>query len=120
MSPGKLQDVEQNKLRNISELCSCLLDLKQKQRKLEEERTIQLQTKCDMVKKMRIEEYKQKSNELGEKEKELCMKTNKIVDELVALCDDSPFHKSLIKTLGNMKGKSVVIVPRKYGYKYYS
>lgn len=42
--------------------------------------------------------------ELEAKERELCKKTNQLVDELVDTCDDTPFHKALIKILGNMKG----------------
>lgn len=97
-------EVEQEKLKNLLELSSCLNDLKTKQNKMEVERTIQMKTKCEMMKNMRLEEFKQKSNTMSEKEKELCQKTNRLLDELVAACDDSPFHKALIKVLGNMKG----------------
>lgn len=81
-----------------------LLDLKKKQWDLNAEKTVNLRTKCEMVKKMRLEAYKAKTNELDAKERELCRKTNQLVDELVATCDDTPFHKALIKILGNLKG----------------
>ena len=53
---------------------------------------------------MRLEHYKQMSQELDEKERELCKKTKQLVDDLVATCDDTPFYKALIKILGNLKG----------------
>lgn len=81
-----------------------MLDLKKKQKDLNEEKNVNLRTKCEQVKKLRLEAYKQKSNELDAKERELCRKTNQLVDELVAICDDTPFHKALIKILGNLKG----------------
>ena len=84
-----------------------LLDLKKKQADLNAEKTIQLRTKCELVKKLRIEAYKKKTLELDEKERELCRKTNRLVDELVATCDDTPFHKALIKILGNLKGNYI-------------
>ena len=58
-----------------------------------------------MVKKKRIEEYKQMAKELDAKERELCKRTSQLVDELVDTCEDTPFHKALIKILGNLKGK---------------
>lgn len=93
------------KLDSISDMTMTLLDLKKKQADLNAEKTIQLRTKCELVKKMRIESYKLKTSELDEKERELCRKTNKLVDELVANCEDTPFNKALIKILKNLKGK---------------
>lgn len=71
---------------------------------MEEEINIKIKTKCEMLKKMKMEEYKQKSNDLDDKERELCRKTNQLVDELLAVCDNSPFQKALLKLLSNMKG----------------
>lgn len=84
-----------------------MLDLKKKQKDLHNEKAVYLRTKCEAVKKMRLEAYKQKSNELDAKERELCLKTNQLVDELVATCDNTPFHKALIKILSNLKGKII-------------
>ena len=88
---------------------------KKTKNKLNEEKTIQLRTKCDIIKRMRIEEYKQKTNELDQKERELRRKTNLLVDELVATCDDSPFHKALVKILGNLKSKKNKLFSYAYG-----
>lgn len=71
---------------------------------MEEEINIKIKTKCEMLKKMKMEEYKQKSNDLDDKERELCRKTNQLVDKLLAVCDKSPFQKALLKLLSNMKG----------------
>ena len=57
-----------------------------------------------MVKKLRLQELENKSQELQEKERALSRKTTDLVDELVAACDDSPFQKALIKILRNLKG----------------
>ena len=46
--------------------------------------------------------------EMDAKERELCKKTNQLVDELVDTCDETPFHKALIKILGNMKGELII------------
>ena len=51
-----------------------------------------------------MDQYKEMAAVLDAKERELCKKTNQLVDELVDSCDESPFHKALIKILGNMKG----------------
>lgn len=51
-----------------------------------------------------MEVYKEKSLQLDEKERELCRKTNQLVEDLAATCEDTPFHKALIKILKNMKG----------------
>lgn len=84
---------------------SCtLLDLKKKQSSLLVESNQQMKTKCDMVRKTRLQQYKEKSKELDQKERELCRKTNQLVDELVSTCDETPFHQALIKILRNLKG----------------
>lgn len=63
------------------------------------------------MKKLQLDEFKAKKSELDEKEKELCRKTNQLVEELASTCDDgTPFHKSLLKVLGNLKGKTVFSV----------
>ena len=85
-------------------MSSTLMDLNKKRSALEAEKKTQLRTKCEVVRKMRIESYKQKATELEIKERELCRKTNQLVDELVEHCDDTPFNKALIKILGNLKG----------------
>lgn len=41
---------------------------------------------------------------MDEREKELCRKTNKLVDELMDTCDETPFHQALLNILGNLKG----------------
>lgn len=105
MSPGKIQEAESQKLDTISELSSRLLDLKKTHSWLLEQKVKNLKTKCHRLKKVRIEEYKAKSNELDEKEREICRKTTKLVDELASTCDDTPFHKALLKILENLKGK---------------
>ena len=89
-------------------MSSSLVDLRKKHSALLVERSNQMRTKCDMVKKRRLEEYKQKSNDFDKKERELCLKTNQLVDELVSTCDDTPFHKALIKILRNLKSKLVL------------
>ena len=81
-----------------------MLDLKKKQKDLNDEKAVHLRTKCELIKKMRLASYKEKSDALDAKERELCRKTNQLVDELVAECDDTPFHQALIKILGNLKG----------------
>ena len=63
-----------------------------------------MKEKCDRQKRMSMEEYKGKTAEMDEREKELCQKTNKLVDELVDTCGDTPFHKALIELLRNLKG----------------
>ena len=104
LSPVRLQVAEQAKLDSITEMSTSLLDLNKKRASLDAEKTIQLRTKCEVVKKLRIQAYKQKASELDAKERELCRKTNQLADELVAHCDDTPFNKALIKILGNLKG----------------
>lgn len=104
MSPARIQQSEHDKLEQISALSISLLDLKKKQSDLNQEKAVELKSKCLRVKQMRLEHYKQMSQELDEKERELCRKTNQLMDDLVAICDDSPFHKALIKILGNLKG----------------
>lgn len=104
LSPGRLQEAEGRKLDEISNMSGSLLDLKKKKSAILSERSKNMQTKSDMVKKLRLEEYKQKSKDLDDRERDLCRKTNQLVDEFVATCDNSPFHKSLIKILNNLKG----------------
>ena len=99
-----MQEVEVAKLNSISEMSTSLLDLKKKICSLNLKQKEELKDKCEMVKKSRLEEYKTKSHELQEKERELTRKTNELVDELVATCEDTPFHDALIKILRNLKG----------------
>ena len=56
------------------------------------------------MRKIRLQQYKEKSQELDKKERELCRRTKQLVDELASTCDDTPFHKALIQLLGNFKG----------------
>ena len=81
-----------------------MLELKIQQTKLNRENLMHLKTKCDQVKKWRIEEYKKKKDCLDEKERELSRKTTQLVEELAATCENTPFHKALLKILGNLKG----------------
>ena len=85
-------------------MSSSLIDLKKKQSVLLLERSQQMKTKCDIVRNTRIQQYKEKSQDLDQKERELCRKTNQLVDELVSTCGDTEFHKALIKVLSNLKG----------------
>lgn len=105
MSPDALQDEELLKLQEISDMSTHILDLKKKKKVLAADRNVEMKNKCDRVKKMRLLEYKKKNQELDEKERDLCRKTNQLVDDFVEICDNTPFHKALIKILGNMKGK---------------
>lgn len=91
--------------------------LKTQRLKLNESKAIQALNSCERLKRMRIEEYKKKNKDLDAKEKELCRQTNKLVEELVATCDDSPFHEALIKILGNLKG--IFIGEVKFPYRNY-
>lgn len=63
-----------------------------------------MKEKCMRLKKLRMEDYKQQSMKMDEKERELRRKTNQLVDDLVKTCDDTPFHNALIQILGNLKG----------------
>ena len=83
-------------------MSASLLDLKKKEAELAKERTSQ--DKGEMAKNLRLQEYKNKRQELQEKERDLSQKTNDLVDELVDSCEDTPFHKALIKNLKNLKG----------------
>lgn len=65
-----------------------------------------MKSKSEIVRKKRLEEYKEKNKELDKTERNLCRKTNQLMEELVSASDDSPFNKALIKILGNMKGIS--------------
>ena len=86
------------------------MDLRKKHANLLVERSKQMKTKSDMVRNRRLQEYKDKSNDYDKKERELCRKTNQLVDELVSICDDSPFQKALIKSLRNLKGNEKIII----------
>lgn len=81
------------------------MELKKKHSQLLEQKTSEIINNGNMIKKFRIEEYRKRSQQLDEKERELCRKTTKLVDELVDTCDETPFHRALIKILGNLKGK---------------
>lgn len=85
-------------------MSNALMDLKKKQSSLLVERTSQMKNKSEIVRKMRLQEYKDKSRELDERERDLCQKTKELVDELVSASDDTPFHRALIKILKNLKG----------------
>ena len=100
----KLREVESRKLDEIETISINMLELKIQQTKLNKEKLVQLKTKCDQVKKMRVEEYRKKKSALDDKERELSRKTTQLVEELAATCEDTPFHKSLLKILGNLKG----------------
>ena len=104
MSPGKLLEAEQSKLEKLSVLSTSILELNQRQCQLNEEKDEIMKQKYDKLKKMRLEEYKLKSAEIDEKERELCRQTNHLMDELINTGDDSNFHKALIQILSNMKG----------------
>lgn len=104
MSPEKLQEVEQQKLDKISSLSANLIELKKRQLRLEDERNNLMKEKCSRLKKLKLEEHRGKTTEADEKEKELCRKTNQLVNEVVDACDDTPFHNALIEILGNLKG----------------
>lgn len=97
-------------MEHISQLSSSLLDLKKKKDNIQKETTLHLKNKCDLVKKKRIEEYKVMTTEINAKERELCRKTNQLVDELVDACDDTPFQKALMKVLTNLKGNKVLLL----------
>ena len=71
---------------------------------LDKQRSEEIKTKCDRVKNQRIQEYKEKTQELSEKERDLCRQTNQLINEFIDTCDDTPFHKALIKILRNLKG----------------
>lgn len=88
-------------------MSNALIDLKKKQSSLIADQTSQMRNKSEIVRKLRLQEYKDKSKELDEKERDLCHKTNQLVDELVSASDDTPFNKALIKILRNLKGTAV-------------
>lgn len=99
-----MKEVENIKLDEIEAISTNMLELKIQQAKLEKERIVQLKNKCDQVKQLRIENYRRRKTDLDEKERELSRKTTKLVQELAATCEDTPFHKALLKILGNLKG----------------
>lgn len=104
MSPGKLQNEENEKLDKISAMSNCIIDLKKHQAKLVAEKDSLVKEKCLRLKKMRMEEHKQKTSELDEKERELCRQTNQLVDDFINTSDNTPFHNALVHILGNLKG----------------
>lgn len=104
LSPGKLQEVEQKKLDEISSLSTSMLELKKRQSQLADEHNNLMKEKCSQLKNLRLAEYKGKAKEMDEKERDLCRRTNELVDDVVSKCDDTPFHKALIEILGNFKG----------------
>ena len=57
------------------------------------------------MRKLRQDEYNGKATEMDEKERELCRRTNRLVQEFVSSCDETTFNKTLVNILGNMKGK---------------
>ena len=109
ISVEHLEEEEQEKIETIAKLSSSLLELKKKQSILHEENANKLKTKCELLKKKRIEEYRQKTVELDAKERELRRKTNRLVDDLVETCGNTEFHKALIKILRDFKGLSLII-----------
>lgn len=100
-----MKEGEQEKLAEIASLATSLLQLKNQQSQLNEEKALFVRTKCDQVKKKRIEEHRLKSQELDSKEKELTKKTKQLVDELMDTCEDTPFHRALLNILKNLRGK---------------
>lgn len=110
LSPEQFQEFEREKLDSIAKYSLSLLDLKKKQADLIKKKQVDVKNKSTLIKKKRLEEYAQQRKELDTKEKELCRKTNQLVDELVETCDDSQFHKALIKILGNLKGNYVLSI----------
>lgn len=110
MSPGKLHELGNEKLDQIASLSSSLVDLKTRQEKLEQEKNRLAKEKCQKLKEMKMADFNQKSMDMDEKERELCRKTNKLVDDFLSKCDDSPFHKALIHILNNLKGKQHLLI----------
>ena len=104
LSPGQLLEVEQDKLDKISSLSCNLVELRKRQAQLEDEKNNLMKENCSRIQKKRLEEHKGKRAEVDEKERELCRKTNELVDDLVNTCDDTPFHQALIQILQNLKG----------------
>ena len=104
MSPGKLHELGNEKLDKIASLSSSLVDLKLRQEKLLQEKDKLMKEKSLKIKASRIAEFNQKTTEMDEKERDLCRKTNQLVDDFVQNCDDSPFQKALINILNNLKG----------------
>lgn len=100
---GELEQEERSMLDQISELTTRLLDLKKTQSWLNDQRAKSLKTKCLRMKKLQLDEYKAKNIELDDREKELCRKTNQLMADLTSTCDNTPFQKSLIKILQNLK-----------------
>ena len=105
MSPGKLQDFENEKLDQISSLSTSILELRKRHAQLSIEKENLMKDKCLKFKEARIAEFEQKTTAIDEKERELCRKTKQLVDDLFGTCEDTPFHKALIQILSNLKGK---------------
>lgn len=100
-----MKEIENTKLDEIESISNNMLELKIQQAKLEKERIVQIKNKCNQVKQLRIDDYRKRKTDLDEKERELSRKTTKLVEELAATCEDTPFHKALLKILGNLKGE---------------
>lgn len=99
-----MKEIENTKLDEIESISNNMLELKIQQAKLEKERIVQIKNKCNQVKQLRIDDYRRRKTDLDEKERELSRKTTQLVEELAATCEDTPFHKALLKILGNLKG----------------
>ena len=99
-----MKEIENKKLDDIESISNNMLELKIQQAKLEKERIVQLKNKCAQVKQLRIDDYRKRKTDLDEKERELSRKTTQLVAELAATCEDTPFHKALLKILSNLKG----------------
>lgn len=105
LSPGKLQEVEQENLDKISTLSNSLLEKKKRLSQLEKEKETMLHEKFSRLKNLRQEENNSKATDMDDKERELCRRTNQVVSEFVQSCDETRFNKTLINVLGNLKGK---------------
>lgn len=105
-----MEEVEQEKLDKISTLSVSLLDLKKSLKKLENDKNTLMHEKCSRMKKLRQEDYNRKTTDMDEKEKELCRRTNQLVDDLVEACDESRFNKALVQVLRNLKGKIIKFI----------
>lgn len=105
LSPGRLQDAELEKLNRISTMSASMIDLKKKHSSLMEEIVRLMKKKDEIEKNRKMQKYKEQNQKLDEKERELCRKTNQLLQELASCSDESPFNKALINLLGNMKGK---------------
>lgn len=100
-----MEEAENNKLEKISAISATLLELKKRHGRLAEEKENLMREKFLKLKRSRLEEYRQKAADMDEKEKELCRKTNELLDDLIQTCDDTPFQRALVEILGNLRGK---------------